>query len=249
MKQSLRLILSVICAMMTQCSLPMGGSGVIGGHPIPETESILPLQEGNRWIYRYTLFDSTGTKTDFPARELNLKVSRMFLLDSSRQLTRVSRSERYDSTVQYVYGLEWDSSDSGTLVSHRGTGPVGLRGLYIEGTFRGSETHLLDTALLWYAYPVLTSGFWELNPPGDDDTVVTSMECLTKNGTAWMYRQDDNSPSPLLFIDSCYVYLQTSGDDTYYHTYHPAYGEIAFRYYTKGVLRESYVLVSTSLYQ
>ena len=247
MKRLLHLILLMFCAMTTRCSLPFGGSDVIGGHPVPETESILPLQEGNRWVYRYTLFDSTGTKTDFPARELDLKVSRMFSLDSSRQLIRVSRSEWYDSTVQYVYGLEWDASDSGTLVSHRGTGPVELRGLYIEGTFRGSETYLLDTALLWYAYPVLTPGSWELNPPGGDDTAVISMECLTKNGTAWMYRHDDNSPSPLVFIDSCYVYLQTSGDETCYHTCHPEYGEIAFRHYTKGVLLESYVLVAAFL--
>ena len=239
----------VISIVIMKCALPMSGGSDIGGHPIPETESILPLQEGNRWIYRYTLFDSTGTKTDFPARELELKVSRMFSLDSSGQLIRVSRSEWYDSTVQYVYGLEWDASDSGTLVSHRGTGPVELRGLYIEGTFRGSETYLLDTALLWYAYPVLTPGSWELDPPGDEDTAVISMECLTKNGTAWMYRHDDNSPSPLLFIDSCYVYLQTSGDEASYHTSHPDYGEIAFRHYIKGVLRESYVLVAAFLNQ
>ncbi len=249
MKRLLYLILPMFGALTTQCSLPFGGSDVIGGHPVPATESILPLQEGNRWMYRYTLFDSTGTKTDFPARESNLKVSRMYSLDTSRQLTRVWKSEGYDSSLQYIYGLEWDSDDSGTLVSHRGTGPVALRGLYIEGTFKDSETYLLDTALLWYAYPVLTVDSWELYPPGDDDSVVMSIECLTKNGTAWMYRQDNNSPSPLLFIDSCYVYLQTAGDDTYYHTYHPDYGEIDFRHYTKGVLRESYVLVSTLLYQ
>ena len=246
-----RLFIPVVVSMVAgvlQCSLsPMEGGATDTDHPIPTTASILPLQEGNRWVFRYTMFDSSGKQMPFPDRDLKLEITGMYQLDDNRQLIPVSHHDGFDSSLQYVYRYEWESLDSGYLVSHRGTGPVDLRGLYVVGSFVDTHTVLFDTALLWYAYPAGELLAWDIDLPGGD-TVASMMECFTKTGTAWMYRQNTEVPSPLLFLDSCYIYLQTAGDDTWYHCFHPAHGKVSMRHYHNGVLRESYVLVSEKLY-
>jgi hypothetical protein len=235
--------------MSLRCALsPTGGAMDESDHPVPTTASILPLQENNRWTYRYTTFDSTGAKEAFPDRTLDLAITGVYYLHNGRDLVRVNRHEHdYDPALRYIYRYEWESLDSGYLVYHQGTGDVNTRGLYITGTFVDTHTVLFDTARLWYAYPAGDVGSWQIDLP-DGDTVSSMFECVSKTEAAWFGRPDANDPSPLVFIDSCYLYRQTIGDNIYFHCFHPAHGKVSVRHYYKGVLRESYLLMSESLF-
>ena len=226
----------------------MEGAGTeTSDHPIPTTASILPLQVDNRWTYRYSTFDSTGSLQPFPDRDLKLEITGMYRLTDGGELVPITRYDYHDSTGRYIYRYEWESLDSGYLVCHRGTGEVDARGLYIAGTFIGERTVLFDTAMLWYAYPGGDVTSWTIDLPGGD-TAQSPIELLSKTEPAWFGRPYSNDPSPLQFLDSCYLYRQTVGDDVYYHCFHPAHGKVSMRHYYKDVLRESYVLISESIY-
>ncbi|MBN1577811.1 MAG: hypothetical protein JW913_14720 [Chitinispirillaceae bacterium] len=244
----LEIILVGILLSILQCAMRdmAAGSEVPSDHPIPTTASILPLQADNRWIYRYSTFDSTGSLQPFPDRDLKLAITGMYRLGEGGELVPITRYEYYDSADQYFYRYEWESLDSGYLVCHRGTGEVNARGLYIAGTFVREQTVLFDTARLWFAYPGGEVTLWTIDLPGGD-TVASTIECASKTDAAWFSRSDSQEPSPLVFLDSCYLYREKIGEDVYYHCFHPAHGKVSMRHYYKGVLRESYVLISETL--
>lgn len=250
-RRSLIIIQAVLCAVAAfflQClKAPMEvGLSDVSDHPIPTTASILPLQTDNRWVYRYSTFDSTGSLQPFPDRDLKLEITGMYRLAEGGELVPINRYYDHDSADRYFYRYEWESLDSGYLVCHRGTGEVDARGLYIAGAFVGEQTVLFDTARLWYAYPGGDITLWTIDLPGGD-AVLSTIECVSKTEAAWFGRQYSNDLSPLIFLDSCYFYRQTVDDDVYYHCFHPAHGKVSMRHYCKGVLRESYVLISEFL--
>ena len=248
MKRVVCVILCTFSLMLLQCTMAMdAGNASETDHPIPTTPGIIPLQEGNRWIFRYTMFDSIGLQESFPDRDLKLEITGIYFLDSVRGLVRISRLNWRDSAERYYYRYEWESLDSGYIVYHQGTGPVNERGLYIAGTFVDSHAVLFDTARLWYAYPAGDAVVWKIDLPGGD-TAFSTVECVSKTTAAWMYRQHADDFSPLLFLDSCYLYRQTVGDDAYYHCFHPLHGRVSMRHYHRGVLRESYLLIAEVVY-
>ena len=245
-----RIIIGVILggavALWVRCAMPVAPGTEGSDHPFPTTASILPLQKGNRWIYRYTSFDSTGRQESLPDRDLQLGITRIYYLNEENRLVQVDRHDGYDSTRRYIYGYEWENLDSGYLVYHQGTGDVARRGLYIAGTFVDTQAVLYNTPRLWYAYPVGNINSWEIVLPGND-TASSVYECISKTEKAWFGRFIADDPAPLEFIDSCYLFRQTAGDDVYLHSFHPAHGKISMRYYREGVLRESYILLSEIL--
>ncbi|MBN1307129.1 MAG: hypothetical protein JXA18_04375 [Chitinispirillaceae bacterium] len=231
-----------------RCAMPSNvKEGGASDHPIPTTAGILPLQVDNRWTYRYTMFDSAGNRASFPDRDLKLAITGMYRRSEGGELVPITRYDGYDSAEQYFYRYEWESLDSGYLVCHRGTGDIGGRGLYIAGTFVHERTVLFDTARLWYAYPGDDLTSWTIDLPGGD-TVSSAIECVSTTDAAWFGRFEANDPSPLVFLDSCYLYRETIGEDVYYHCFHPAHGRMSMRHYRGGVVRESYVLISEILY-
>jgi hypothetical protein len=48
----------------------------------------------------------------------------------------------------------------------------------------------------------------------------------------------------LSVYDSCYLYKQSSGDDTSYYYYNKNIGALGYQHYTGGKLRETYILKS-----
>jgi hypothetical protein len=249
-----RLLLAVIAvAAIIGCSAGVEVGGVADtepiDHPVPSTPSILPLQMHNSWTYHYTMYDSSGIPVDFPQRQLVLRIPQMYYIDISGELQPViSRDAASRDKQPYLYCYEWDNLDSGYLVCHKGAGEVEQRGLYIAGTFNGEETELFDTFRLWFPYPAEDLSPWQVDLTGGD-SVLSTIECLGSDYDAWFDNPDSEHPSPLGFIDGCYLFRQTIADHVYYHTFHPDYGKISMRCYVNGVLIESYLLQSAEIYR
>jgi hypothetical protein len=214
-------------------------------HPLPATGSIIPLQIDNRWLYHYTLYDSTGTPGDFPGRSLDLAITGMYYRGDDSAFRPVSWTDFGPGL--YLYRYEWGGSDSGYLLFHEGDGPVEARGLYIAGTFHDSETVLFELPRLWFLYPGAAGAAWQMRYPWND-SVVTTIECVSTSHSGWFGRSDGSSPSPLVFVDNCHLYRETIGEYVYYHTFHPDYGRISMRCYKNGVLCESYLLISQAIF-
>ena len=248
--EPIKLLLTITLLMLVRCALPdnVGGTATEDIIPVPTTESVMPLQKDNKWSFLYTQYDSTGTPTSFPNRDAFLTISGMYYLDSNSNLIDLQYYEP-DSLLQgrnIIYRYEWNGLGEGYLVYHRGTGAVDKRGLYIIGTFVNTHTVLYESARLWFAYPVEENRSWPITLPEDDSTAWT-MECVSKKYATWFGRANDEGPSPITFVDSCYLYCQSNGDHVYYHCFHPDYGLVSMRYYYKDVLQKSYLLISESL--
>lgn len=214
---------------------------------IPTTRSIIPLQINNQWTYHYTQYDSTGNPVAFPDRDFDLEISGIFRLEKDTILVPVDRySTDNKSDERYYYRYETEHRNSGYIVFHVGTGEVGGRGLYIAGTFKDTINTLFDSAKLWFAYPCDSARNWTIDFTGND-IVETVMECVSKNYTAWFYADGGSGPSPVEVVTGCYLYRETTGDDTFYHCFHPDYGKVSIRHYYKGVLLETQLLASKSI--
>lgn len=241
-KIDVRYFLTGIAALVMFCS-QLGDIGGFGDHPVPATPGILPLQTDNRWIYYYQVFDSTGNRIAFPRDTLILTITGVYLRsgDSLQDVEEFIYKTEVEKE-NLVYRYEWDNRDSGYLVSHRSTGNVNDRGLYIVGEFQHNDWQLFDTVRLWYSYPCEPNISWEILLPGEErDTSL--YKCISTEDTAWVKEKQSSSMSPLLFLNDCYMYKQEVDGYIYYHQFHPDYGKISLRGYKDGVLRECYYLV------
>ena len=240
--RNLRYFLTGTAALIVFCA-QLDNAGGLGDHPVPATPGILPLQTNNRWVYYYQVFDSTGNRIAFPSDTLILEISGVYL--RSGDTLQDVEEFIYGTEVEkenLVYRYEWDNRDNGYLVSHKSTGKVDERGLYIVGEFQGADWKLFDTVRLWYSYPCEQNVSWEVLLPGEERS-ISIYKCLSTEDTAWVKEKQRSSMSPLLFLNGCYIYKQEVDEYTYYHQFHPDYGKISCRGYKDGVLRECYYLV------
>jgi hypothetical protein len=147
--------------------------------PFPTTQSILPLGIGNSWTYSLTAYDTLGNKIVPSSVTLALRIPGGFGLVGDTTLIALSW-QNYNQTFDgFVYKFEWDALDSGPLVIHRGSYPLGSRGLYVIGWYRRSETHLFASERLWLAYPADSGKTWTFFPDSVGDSLgAASMEIL-----------------------------------------------------------------------
>jgi hypothetical protein len=229
-----------------RCSSAPSDAASDSDHPIPSTRSVVPLQLDNRWTYHYTMYDSAGNVEPLSDRSLECAITGIYKRDGSTLLPVDGYEARSDTTGRYIYRYEWENLDSGYLVEHVGSGELERRGLYIVGTFVGAANTLFDAAQLWYAYPASTNEPWQIDIPGGD-TALSTFECVSKVHKEYFVTLDGSGPSPLRFIDSCYLFKQTIHEHVFYHCFHPDYGKLSMLHYYKGILRESYILTAELL--
>jgi hypothetical protein len=236
----------VVLTIITGCALSPGPSQ--SDYPLPTTASVLPLQIGNLWTYRYTIYGDDGTVVPFPDRDLNLRISGAFyMVDSGPPVPVVPYDNAPQKYSRIVYKYEWESLDSGYLVYHQGTGNAAARGLYLAGTFVGADLEFFDTARLWYAFPADSSMMWHVDLPGGD-TTSSVIECISTSYSGWFITPDAKVPFPVAMPGLCYCYRETIGDEVFYRVFHPDFGQISMRHYISGILRESFLLFAYTIH-
>ncbi|MBN2188014.1 MAG: hypothetical protein JW699_01065 [Chitinispirillaceae bacterium] len=212
--------------------------------PFPRTESILPLECGNAWVYSYTAYDSTGAMILPHRLDLNMDITAQYgLLDD----TTLVRIYAYNQTnyPDYAYQYEMEAQGIGYLVVYRSLYPLSARGLYIIGEYRGTAIQLYPHEEFWLAYPADSGKSWQFRPdPLGDSVRSTTMEIVSTHAECYML--EPNSMAGTSAVDSCYLYKETNSDTVAYYYYNQKYGAIAYQQYIRGTLRATYVLKSFS---
>jgi hypothetical protein len=245
-RKALRFLVAAPLLLLGGCGAMYSPGGISPQYPpFPATSSILPLGSGNSWSYSLTAYDSLGNKI-IPSRVgLALDIPGGFGLMDDTLLGPITWQNHEQVFPAYVYKFEWDKRDSGSLVVHRGTYPLGSRGLYVIGWYRRGETHLFPGEKLWLPYPADSGKTWLFDSDTSaDSTSADTMEILSTH--APFFAPDPLSPSAGDIYD-CYLYKESNGVLTSYYYYNPDIGCVGFLNYQDGKLRMSYSLKEYSV--
>jgi hypothetical protein len=208
--------------------------------PFPRTKSVLPLGNGNKWVYSATAYDSAGNKIDPSRAELHLAITGVFGLDRNNTLIKLDRSTRDSTFPCYAYKYEWENADSGLLVVYRDYYPLELRGLYVVGDYVGDSTRIYAKEKLLLSYPAADGRTWVVAPDSADSTSLPdSFETVTT--TAQFFVPDAGSMTAVTSY-TCLLYKETLGPTVCYYYYYPDIGCVGTLRYKNGVLRQSTIL-------
>jgi hypothetical protein len=238
------LCVACLLALAGCAANPASTAGTPQNPPFPRTASILPLANGNQWVYSYTAYDSAGNVMQPGNADLHLSIAGEFGLQSDTMLVTLDRSNYATKFPAYVYKFEWEEADSGSLVVYRDRYPLGLRGLYVVGEYRGSSATLYKSEKLWLAYPADSGTAWTYYPDtGVDSADAVAMEVVSTHERFFV-------PDPQLmtagaFYD-CYLYKESNGTGVDYYYYNPDIGCVGYCRYLGGKLRTTYILKTFS---
>jgi hypothetical protein len=207
--------------------------------PLPKTESILPLEIGNLWVYTNMVYDTDGN-TLYDRYSLELKIPYAFGI-SGQALTQISWDNYGNSFDEVAYAFDWDQNGHGYLVAHRGAN-VPQHGVYVIGKFSGTSGFLYDSARLWLAYPASVGYSYILNLDSAGDTTGQSyMEVVSVNEPYYFADSASGQASPLTFVN-CYLYKEQYGDTISYYWYNKDWGAVAYQKMYHGRKINTYML-------
>jgi hypothetical protein len=247
MKQGMQSVFLISALLLTGCSMKAMSPG--DGSPqdplFPRTNSILPLEYGNAWVYSYTGYDSLGTMILPHRLDLNIDITAQYGLPNDTTLVRLDYYNYQTNFPDYAYQYEMEEQGIGYLVVYRSLYPLSARGLYIIGEYRGTTIQLYPSEEFWLAYPADSGKTWQFRPdPLGDSTKITTMEIISTHAECFML--ETNSMAGITAVDSCYLYKESNGDTVAYYYYNEKYGAIGYQQYIGATLRATYVLKSFS---
>jgi hypothetical protein len=208
--------------------------------PFPRTKSVLPLGNGNKWVYSLTAYDSAGSKINPGRVDLHLAITGVFGLNRNNALVKLDWTTRDSSFPYYAYKYEWENADSGLLVVYRDFYPLELRGLYAIGEYIGDTAKLYNKEKLLLSYPAADGRIWVVAPDSaDSSSPPDSFETVTT--TARFFVPDAGSMTAVTSY-TCLLYKETLGPSVCYYYYYPDIGCVGTLMYRNGILRQSTIL-------
>lgn len=241
---AMALCAAVLIAGCSRAAAPMSAednsTGSPQNPPLPRTESILPLEKGNTWLYTYTVYDSAGD-TLWSRYDLTLSIADIFGLQQSS--TVALNRNNWDDFDHYAYTYEWNRLDEGDLVTFFDRDEAAVPGVYHVGWYDKKVHHLYATPRLWLAYPASKGYTWQVaDIDSSGDTLGTrDMEVVSTNEKFYFPETRISDASALAFVD-CYLYKESYQDTVAYYYYNEDLGAVGYLQYGNGKVAKSYIL-------
>lgn len=246
MKPALRYLILFAALPLLGCSKMLPTAASSPQTPIfPRTNSILPLAQGNAWVYSYSAYDSLGQMILPHRLDLTIAINTEYGMQDDTTLVLLTSNNYQTHFPDYAYQYEMEEQGRGYLVVYRSLYPLAVRGLYIIGEYNGTAIQLYPSEQFWLAYPADSGKTWQFKPdPLGDTARVTTMRLISTNARSYML--DANRMSGVIVLDSCYLYEESSSDTVAYYYYNEKLGAVSYERYIAGKLRETYILKSFS---
>jgi hypothetical protein len=246
MKPTVKYLVLIAVLQFLECEYYLTKPPASPQEPLfPKTESILPLAQGNAWVYSYTAYDSLGTMILPHRLDLTIAINTEYGMQDDTTLVLLTSNNYQTHFPDYAYQYEMEEQGRGYLVVYRSLYPLAVRGLYIIGEYNGTALQLYPSEQFWLAYPADSGKTWQFKPdPLGDTARVTTMRLISTNARSYML--DANRMSGVIVLDSCYLYEESSSDTVAYYYYNEKLGAVSYEQYIAGKLRVTYLLKSFS---